>query len=89
MAIMNNGQIVFQGAPQDALVELKGKVWRKSIERNEREQYKSNFQVISDKMVAGKPQIHILSEHNPGNGFRQIEPNLEDVFFTKTHSVTV
>lgn len=89
MAIMNKGQIVFQGAPQDALVELKGKVWRKSIERNEREHYKTNYQVISDKMVAGKPQIHILSESNPGNDFRQIEPNLEDVFFTKTHSVTV
>jgi len=89
MAIMNNGQIVFQGAPQDALTELKGKVWRKSIERNEREHYKANFQVISDKMVAGKPQIHILSESNPGNDFRQIEPGLEDVFFTKTHSVTV
>lgn len=89
MAIMNNGQIVFQGAPQEALLELKGKVWRKAIERSEREQYKANFQVISDKMVAGKPQIHILSESNPGDDFKQIEPNLEDVFFTKTHSVTV
>lgn len=89
MAIMNNGQIVFQGAPQDALADLKGKVWRKSIERNEREHYKATYQVISDKMVAGKPQIHVLSENNPGADFRQIEPNLEDVFFTKTHSVTV
>lgn len=88
MAIMNHGKIVYHGNPHDALSELQGRVWRKAIERNEREQYKNNYEVISDKMVAGKPQIHILSDTNPGDGFRQIEPNLEDVFFTKTHSVT-
>jgi len=69
MAIMNHGRIVYQGSPQDALSALKGKVWRKAIERNELAEYKANYQVISDKMVSGKPQIHVLSETNPGNDF--------------------
>ncbi len=34
-------------------------------------------------MVAGKPQIHILSNDDPGDGFAAVAPNLEDVFFTK------
>lgn len=88
MAIMNAGEIVYNGTPKNALNALKGKVWRKSIERSEKELYQSKFNVISDKMVAGRPQIHILSEINPGEGFESVPPNLEDVFFTKTHIPT-
>ncbi|HRN42138.1 MAG: ABC transporter ATP-binding protein [Flavobacteriales bacterium] len=86
MAIMNKGQIVYNGTPSNVLQELKGKVWQKSIARNQVEEYQKNYQVISDKMVAGNPLIHVLSESNPGNGFEQVEPNLEDVFFTKINN---
>ena len=88
MAIMNFGKIVYKGTPADALSELNGKVWRKTIERSEKEQYKKMYNVISDKMVAGRPQIHVLSDNNPGNGFVNVDPNLEDVFFTRIHSET-
>lgn len=83
MAIMNKGQIVYKGTPSNVLEELKGKVWQKSIARTQVEEYQKNYKVISDKMVAGNPLIHVLSDTNPGNGFEQVEPNLEDVFFTK------
>lgn len=83
-AVMNLGQIVYHGSPQDAIAELKGKVWQKQIEREELETYNSKYQVISDKMVAGKPVIHIFQESNPTDGFQSVTPNLEDVFFTKT-----
>ncbi len=83
MAIMNLGSIVYKGSPTDALKELAGKVWSKTIERDELESYKSQFHVISDKMVAGKPQIHVLNDSNPGSGFTAVDPNLEDAFFTK------
>jgi len=83
MAIMNLGNIVYKGSPANALKQLTGKVWSKTIEREELDSYKSDYHVISDKMVAGKPQIHILSDDNPGGGFRAVEPNLEDAFFTK------
>ncbi len=86
MAIMNLGQLVYQGTPNNVLQELKGKVWQKSIERNQVAEYQQNYRVISDKMVAGNPLIHVLSESNPGDGFEQVEPNLEDVFFTKINN---
>ena len=89
MAIMNYGRIVYNGTPADALSELNGKIWRKTIERSEKEHYGKMYNVISDKMVAGRPQIHVLSDSDPGNGFMEIEPNLEDVFFTRIHSQTV
>lgn len=86
MAIMNKGEIVYKGTPNNVLQELKGQVWQKSIARNEVEEYQKNFKVISDKMVAGNPLIHVLSESNPGEGFESVEPNLEDVFFTKINN---
>jgi ABC-type multidrug transport system ATPase subunit len=87
MAIMNKGQIVYKGTPDAVLEDLKGMVWQKSIKRQELDTYQNKYKVISDKMVAGNPQIHILSEHNPGEGFEQVPPSLEDVFFTKIDEV--
>lgn len=86
MAIMNTGRIVFHGAPQQAIEELQGKVYQKIIARSELQEYGTNFSVISNKMVAGQPLIHIYSEEAPGQGFEPVQPNLEDVFFSKINT---
>lgn len=89
MAIMNKGQIVFHGAPQTAIDELNGKVYQRVVEREELETYASNYSIISNKMVGGKPIIHVFSESDPQNGFELIKPNLEDVFFSKINTSNV
>jgi len=73
---MNTGKMVYKGTPQAVISELNGKVWQKIIERNEIAAYKTNYTVISDKMVAGKPLIHVLSDSNPGGGFESVAPGL-------------
>lgn len=83
MAIMNEGQIVYKGSPFSVLEDLKGMVWEKAIERSELEAHQAEFNIISNKMVAGKPIIHVLGESNPGEGFTEVPPSLEDVFFAK------
>jgi len=82
MAIMNFGQIVFSGAPDEGINSLKGKVFEKQINKSELDSYKENYQVISNKLIAGKPVIHILNDKTPDKSFKKIEPSLEDVFFT-------
>lgn len=82
MAIINQGQVVYKGSPDNAIDEIAGKVWMKKITKSELESYKENFNVISDRMIAGEPVIHVLSEDAP-EGFKNIEPNLEDVYFSK------
>lgn len=86
MAIMNLGSIVYQGSPQNAMQELEGKVYHKMIDRAELQDYLSNYHIISNKMIGGKPSIHILSEINPGDCFEPVNPNLEDVFFSKINT---
>lgn len=83
MAIMNLGKIMYKGSPFTVIDELRGKVWMKMVDREELDSLKASMDVISDKMVAGRPQIHVLSDSSPGAGFTSVEPNLEDVFFVK------
>lgn len=83
MAIMNLGKLVYHGSPVAVLQELEGKVWMKAVQRDEVDTYRSTHHVISDKMVAGRPQIHVLSDTHPGDGFVAVAASLEDVFFVK------
>ena len=86
MAIMNAGQIVYKGAPQNAIDELKGMVYQKVVLREELEDYASKYSIISNKMVGGQPLIHIFNETEPHDGFELVQPNLEDVFFSKINT---
>ena len=83
MAIMNHGKIICQGEPKKVIEEIHNKVWQKRIEHHELESYKTHYEVISNKMVGGKPLIHVLSNEKPETGFESVAPSLEDVFFTK------
>ncbi|WP_044207367.1 ABC transporter ATP-binding protein [Flammeovirga sp. OC4] len=84
MAIMNEGEIMYKGSPQNVLSELDGLVWEKTVERNTIETYQAQHKVISNKMNSGKSVIHVLHHEQPEEGFIQVKPDLEDVFFAKT-----
>ncbi len=81
MAIINQGNLLYSGAPDTAINRLQGAIWEKAIDKSEMEQHAQQYQLISSKLVSGKPVIHILSEDNPHNGFERVDADLEDVFF--------
>ncbi|MFN9824655.1 MAG: ABC transporter ATP-binding protein, partial [Planctomyces sp.] len=82
MAISHQGRVVYAGAPAQAEQNLRGMLWQKSIARQELEEHRRANRVITTKLVACRPLIHVLSESAPGDGFSQVEPDLEDVFFS-------
>jgi ABC-2 type transport system ATP-binding protein len=88
MAIINQGQVCLKGNPLQIIEDLKGKVYKKTIEKPELNGYKQNYQVISEKLFLGKPTIHILSDTNPGDGFTGVNASLEDVYFSQIFSNT-
>lgn len=83
MAIIDQGRLLYAGSPDDALEMLAGKIWKKAVLKAEMDSHKERYKIISAKMLAGTPLIHIFSETDPGDGFRPDEPDLEDVFFAK------
>lgn len=82
MAIIHRGKVLYSGSPLDSVTMLDGKIWQKSIEKAELAGYAEQYSLISNKLVAGKPLIHIYSEDVPANGFELAQPDLEDVFFS-------
>jgi len=89
MAIMNLGEIVYEGSPKDATEALNGKVFQKIVSREELQNYANEYKIISNKMVGGQPLIHVFSDTHPQNGFEQVTPNLEDVFFSKINTFRI
>ncbi len=81
MAMIVKGQVLLQGDPQSAIDTLKSRVWRRSVSQEALAQYQDNFNVLSTRLVAGKPQINVFSETQPDDGFISVEPDLEDVYF--------
>src|SRR5262245_19617626 len=83
MAIIHLGKVLFQGRPDDAIAELRGRVWQRSIAKTELSKFDEQYKIISSRLVGGRPQIHVLSEQALNGGFQASAPDLEDVFFTK------
>lgn len=82
MAIIHEGTLRFAGEPAEAESSLEGQIWQKSVSKLELADLRSQYQVISTKLVAGRPLIHVQSEVKPGEGFESVAPDLEDVFFS-------
>jgi len=83
MAILHQGRVLYEGQPDEALAELRGRVWQRSIAKADLPAYEQRYRVISSRLVGGRPSLHVLSAAAPEDGFAPSDPNLEDVFFTK------
>lgn len=83
MAIIHAGKVLYQGEPQSAISRLNGRIWQRSIDKTELAHYEQTFQVVSNKLVGGRPFLHVFGEQPPGDGFVPSQADLEDVFFTK------
>jgi len=83
MAIMNKGQVLLTGKPNEAIAALDNQVWRKQVSKATLPDYESRHTVLSTRLVAGNPVIHVFSADLPEEGFVQVDPDLEDVYFQR------
>jgi ABC-type multidrug transport system ATPase subunit len=81
MAVLAGGKVRLEGAPLDLIAATNGRVWKKTIAREDLEAYQEQYQVISTRLFAGRTIIHILADSKP-KGFDDVETGLEDVYFT-------
>ena len=89
MAIINAGQVVLQGDPGQVLEDVRGRIWRKRIQKAELAGIQSSMRVISNRLVAGEPIVHVYSDASPGDGFTSVEPTLEDVYLHRVGSIAL
>jgi ABC-type multidrug transport system ATPase subunit len=81
MAMIARGTVLLQGEPQAAIETLRNHVWRRTVSQDELALYQERFNVLSTRLVAGRPQINVFAESQPDDGFVSVEPDLEDVYF--------
>ncbi len=80
VAIVDRGRVVLQGDPREIVGTMRGKVWRRAVEKRDLAAVRAGHRVISVQLLAGAPVARVYSETPPA-GFEPAEPDLEDVYF--------
>jgi len=82
MAIMNGGRILQQTTPIQATGNLEGKIWQKTILRDEFETAEAIYDLLSSGYNPDNSiNIRVHSDVKPGPDFEVVIPDLEDVYF--------
>ena len=82
MAIIASGQVLLEGAPNEALAELDGQIWSRIVATDdELRSVESEFQVISTHLIGGQHEIRVFAPASPATGFHPVSAGLEDVYF--------
>jgi ABC-2 type transport system ATP-binding protein len=82
MAIIDRGEILLEGEPLRTIEALRGRIWRRTVDRAELPGLERELAVISTRLLAGRTVVHVHAEASPGPGFEPVEPELADVYFS-------
>ncbi|MAL19032.1 MAG: multidrug ABC transporter ATP-binding protein [Balneola sp.] len=82
MSIMNGGRILSHHTPKEAVKTLEGKIWTKTIERDDLEANEATYNIISSNFNQDNTlNIRVLNDQKPDDTFEAKSPELEDVYF--------
>ena len=81
MAIIDRGEILLEAEPLRAVEDLRGRIWRRVVSKEELPALEREHAVISTRLLAGRTIARVYCETAPGPGFEPAEPELEDVYF--------
>lgn len=86
MAIINLGEVLLQGHPDEVIQQLNGKVWRKLINKSDLTNM-AGIEIISSRLLRGMIEVTVVSDSLPDSGFVLAEPGLEDVYFSYVRNI--
>jgi ABC-2 type transport system ATP-binding protein len=81
MAVLADGRVQREGVPLELIHSTRGRIWMKVIDRGELAHYREQYELLSTRLFAGRTIVHVLSDHDPGNGFTSVDAGLQDVYF--------
>ena len=82
LAIIDQGTILLEAEPLDAVAQMRGHVWRRVVDRSELADLERTHAVISTKLLAGRTVVRVNSPIRPDARFEPVEPDREDVYFS-------
>lgn len=82
MAIIASGEVLLEGAPNEALGALDGQIWSRVVSTDdELRSLESELNIVSTHLVGGQHEIRVFAPSSPGSGFHPVPSGLEDVYF--------
>src|SRR5512143_263400 len=81
MAIIDRGEIRLEGEPSSAIIDLRGKIWQRAVDRAQLAEFQRTFSVISTKLAGGKTVVRVFADVPPAADFEAATATLEDVYF--------
>ncbi|HOU29812.1 MAG TPA: ABC transporter ATP-binding protein [Bacteroidales bacterium] len=80
MALLNKGEVVFCGRPENLVNEAKGHVFKMNLTPYEYEKAKEEYDIISTIPVENGWEVQIVSDLPPDGNAVEIEPNIEHAY---------
>ncbi len=82
MAIIASGEVLLEGAPNEALGALDGQIWSRVVGTDdELRGLESELHIVSTHLIGGQHEIRVFAPSSPGAGFHAVPSGLEDVYF--------
>lgn len=80
LALLNKGELKFEGSPDDIIALATGKVWEIFVTDPELQQIKEQYPIISTIPADGGWEIQIVAENPEGFAGKSITPNIEHAY---------
>lgn len=81
-AVIHQGRLLLAGEPAALVESVRGRTWRKVVDKLELSALKERTALISTRLQAGRTVVRAWGETAPEAGFEPVEPELEDVYFS-------
>jgi len=77
MALLNKGEVVYHGSPDEIIREAEGNVWQINATNTEFESIKEKFHIISTIPDKDGWEVQVVADQIDGFTGKQVAPNLE------------
>jgi ABC-type multidrug transport system ATPase subunit len=82
LAIIDAGRVLLTGKPDTLIAAMRGRIWRKAVDKGEVEALKTRLRLVSTRLQAGQTVVRAYCEGAaPEPGFAPVETELEDIYF--------
>jgi ABC-type multidrug transport system ATPase subunit len=80
MAIIDRGNVLVEYDPASAINQIRGRVWRREVSREELQAIDRTHLVLRTKQHGDRVVVHVYADTAALEGFDRVEPDLEDVY---------
>lgn len=81
VAVLVRGTVATEGAPDELLATLRGRVFERTVSARDAEAYRTRAELLGMRRARGGTRVRIDAPGEPPPGFEMVEPDLEDVYF--------